>query len=74
MLSPAAVAWLRDLPLTRRAPPDLVVCHGSPSDPQFYVSTRRRAEAVLAELAREHPEGGRLICGHTHHQMLHVER
>ena len=74
VLSPAAVAWLRDLPLTRRAPPDLVVCHGSPSDPQFYVSTSRRAEAVLGELAREHPEGGRLICGHTHHQMLHVER
>ena len=74
VLSPAAVRWLGELPLTRRAPPDLVVCHGSPSDPQFYVSTSGRAEAALAELAREHPEGRRLVCGHTHHQMLHVER
>jgi diadenosine tetraphosphatase ApaH/serine/threonine PP2A family protein phosphatase len=72
-LSAASRAWIAGLPSTLEIPPDLVVCHGRPSDPEFYVSSAARAEDTLRELAETSPRARVLVCGHTHHQMLHAQ-
>jgi diadenosine tetraphosphatase ApaH/serine/threonine PP2A family protein phosphatase len=72
VLSEEDRAWLAELPRTREASADLLICHGCLDDPERYVSDPVHAEAALARLAREHPRMRVMVCGHTHHQMLHV--
>lgn len=69
-LTDAARAFLATLPPTLRLG-EVVVCHGSLDDPERYLSTPERADAVLAELALRVPEAQVLVAGHTHHQFLH---
>lgn len=56
---------LERLPLGARAG-DVVLRHGSVSDPQEYVITERQALACLDELERAEPGTRILILGHTH--------
>jgi predicted phosphodiesterase len=60
-----ARAALAQLPLGARAG-DVVLRHGSVSDPQEYVISERQALACLDELERAEPGARILILGHTH--------
>jgi predicted phosphodiesterase len=60
-------AWLAALPLTFRVP-GLLMAHGSPTDPQRYVTQAPQAAAQLREA------GSRLlVLGHTHRPWLFHE-
>jgi predicted phosphodiesterase len=59
-------SYLAALPRTAAAP-DMVVAHGSLDDPEEYVRTNERADALLQAL----PAGRLLVLGHTHHPWLY---
>jgi len=59
---------LAQLPIGARAG-DVVLRHGSVSDPQEYVISERQALACLDELERAEPGARILILGHTHRPM-----
>jgi predicted phosphodiesterase len=46
---------------------EIALAHGSPDDPEEYVRTDERAEALLRPL----PAGRLLVLGHTHHPWLY---
>jgi predicted phosphodiesterase len=66
VISPGARAYLAALPRRAAAPPDIVTCHGSLDDVEHYIANSCRADAVLEQMGREHPEARLLVCGHTH--------
>jgi len=59
-------SYLAALPRTATTT-DMVVAHGSLDDPEEYVRTGERAEALLGAL----PAGRLLVLGHTHHPWLY---
>jgi predicted phosphodiesterase len=59
-------AYLADLPRTATTS-EMVVAHGSLDDPEEYVRTGERADALLGTL----PSGRLLVLGHTHHPWLY---
>ena len=65
-LGPAEQAWLAALPIWQRIGPSLLLCHGSPADPDRYVDRPDRVAAALAEMAAVAPGASLLACGHTH--------
>lgn len=57
--------FLESLPLDRTVA-GLSVAHGSPGDPQEYVTEARRGHEILLDLTRRAPAAWLQVLGHTH--------
>lgn len=68
-LGPATLEQLAGLPLMTSVE-GLLVSHGSPDDPEEYVRSASRADALLDAVA----DGGILVLGHTHEPWVHARR
>ncbi len=66
-LSADARTFLASLPLTLQVG-TVVVAHGSPDDPEEYVTDEGRAQQLLRRLTESIPGGDTLVLGHTHRQ------
>jgi predicted phosphodiesterase len=62
-------AYLAAQPRTRRVG-GLLVAHGSPDDPEEYVTDVARARELLAALPSRAPGADTLVLGHTHRQWI----
>ncbi|MDQ3641529.1 MAG: metallophosphoesterase [Actinomycetota bacterium] len=60
-------SFLGSLPLTLRAGA-VLVSHGSPDDPEEYVTEEGRAQELLRRLPNLSPPADTLVLGHTHRQ------
>lgn len=67
VLRPDLRGYLAALP-RRDTGADLLLAHGSPGDPEEYVRTGERADALLAELTTQRL----LVLGHTHRPWLYA--
>jgi predicted phosphodiesterase len=67
VLSADVRSFLASLPLTLRVG-NVLMAHGSPSNPEEYVVKESRAFELLAQLAKMAPGTDTLVLGHTHRQ------
>lgn len=65
-LTDASHDYLAGLPRTA-AIDEIVLAHGSLTDPEQYINTRQLAAGQLEELATRTPQARLLVLGHTHH-------
>jgi predicted phosphodiesterase len=66
VLSEQSRRFLAALPPRAIAPDGIVVAHGSLTDPQEYVHSRRQALTQLRQLHEDHADARVLVLGHTH--------
>jgi predicted phosphodiesterase len=67
LLGSDTLAYLAALPVGRTVF-GLSVAHGSPEDPEEYVTRPSRARQLLDELSNATPQAAALVLGHTHRQ------
>lgn len=61
-----ARAWLEALPMRLGIAGHFVLCHGSLSDAEEYVTTGPAARAQLRQMRLHFPGHRLIVCGHTH--------
>jgi predicted phosphodiesterase len=71
VITPATREVLAGLPARLELGPDIVVSHGDLDDPEHYVASPARADAVLGALAHRFAGARLLVVGHTHHRRLY---
>ena len=71
-LDPAQLDWLRTLPATRHLPPELLLCHGTPTDDEQYLLETiaqggvRLATSQEIEQRLAGTQAAVILCAHTH--------
>lgn len=64
--------WLAALPKLAEPGPELLICHGSLSDPEEYLCDGCGTERAFEQLATRHRGKNILVCGHTHQQAFYT--
>lgn len=70
-LSTEHLEFLNELPGVLEVTAEVLLCHGTLSDADKYVSDERSAALALKELEEQFSAATVLVCGHTHHAMTY---